>query len=95
MEIYIIEIVLSIVVIGILWHIFVHLMAVFHNETNDIAVKAILENPSKYVRYEHMCYVLRNFIYLFFAVMLLVAACKGNINYSKQTIDVEVDLTKN
>lgn len=94
MEMTIIYIVLTVLLLGILWHIFYHLMVVFHEDTTDLCVNKVMEDPYKYVRDEEMCYVLRNFVYLFFAVMLLIAACKGNIHYGKQTMDVEVGLTK-
>jgi len=94
MEMTIIYIVLVVLLLGILWHIFVHLMAVFHKDTTDICVKKVLEDPYKYVRDEEMCYFMRNMVYLFFVCMLLFAACNGNIHFEKKTKQIEISNVK-
>ena len=94
MEMTIIYIVLIVLLLGILWHIFCHLMAVFHQDTTDIYVKKTLEDPYKYVRYEEMCYFMRNMVYLFFVCMLLFAACNGNMRFKKNTKQIEISNVK-
>ena len=79
MEMTIIYIVLIVLLLGIIWHIFGHLMVVFHKDTTGLFVKKVLEDPYKYVRDEEMCYFIRNIVYLFFVCMLLFAACNGNL----------------
>ena len=83
MEMTIIYVVLIGLLLGIIWHIFLHLMAVFHKGTTNIVVKKVLEEPYKYVRQEEMCYFLRNMVYLVFVCLLLFAACNGNIEIYK------------
>lgn len=95
MEMTIIYILLIIILLGILWHIFCHLMIVFHQSTNDIYVKKVMENPYKYVRDEQMCYFFRNMVYLFFISMLLFAACNGNMKFEKTTNSIEISNMKN
>ena len=95
MEMTIIYILLIIILLGILWHIFCHLMIVFHQSTTDIYVKKVMENPYKYVRDEQMCYFFRNMVYLFFISMLLFAACNGNMKFEKTTNSIEISNMKN
>jgi len=91
----IIYIVLIALLLGILWHIFYHLMVVFHQSTTDIHVKKVMENPYMYVRDEEMCYFFRNMVYLFFVCMLLFAACNGNMHFEKKTKQIEICNVKN
>ena len=95
MEMTIIYILLIIILLGILWHIFCHLMVVFHQTTTDIYVKKVMENPYKYVRDEEICYFMRNMMYLYFIGMLLFAACNGNIHFEKNTKQIEISNIKN
>ena len=95
MERTIIYILLIIILLGILWHIFCHLMVVFHHGTTDIYVKKVLEDPYKYVRNEQMCYFIRNMVYLFFVCMLLFAAYNGNMKFEKTTNSIEISNIKN
>lgn len=95
MEMTIIYIVLIVLLLGIFWHIFCHLMAIFHQSTTDIYVKKVMENPYKYVRDEEMCYFMRNMVYLFFVCMLLFAACNGNMKFKKTTNLIEISNMKN
>lgn len=95
MEMTIIYIVLLVLLLGILWHIFCHLMVVFHQDTTDLYVKKVKENPYKYVRDEEMCYFIRNMVYLFFISMLLFAACNGNMKFEKTTNSIEISNMKN
>lgn len=88
MEKIIVYIVLVALFIGILWHIFGHLMIVFHPGTTDLAVKEVLKDPHKYMRYEHMCYFMRNMVYLFFMSMFLTAACTGNMIIKHESDEV-------
>lgn len=90
MEMTIIYIVLIVLLLGILWHIFGHLMIVFHKDTTDLYVKNVLKSPYKYVRDEEMCYFIRNMVYLVFVVMLLFAACNGNMRFEKKTKQLEI-----
>ena len=94
MEMTIIYIVLTVLLLGILWHIFCHLMTVFHKDTTDLYVKKVLEDPYRYVRTEEMCYFTRNMIYLFFVCMLLFAACNGNMRFKKNTKQIEISNVK-
>lgn len=94
MEMTIIYIVLIFLLLGIFWHIFYHLMVVFHQDTTDLYVKEVMENPYKYVRDEEMCYFIRNMVYLFFVCMLLFAACNGNIHFEKKTKQIEIGNVK-
>ena len=94
MEMTIIYIVLIVLLLGVLWHIFFHLMAVFHQDTTDIYVKEVMKNPYKYVRDEETCYFIRNMVYLFFVCMLLFAACNGNMRFEKKTKQVEISNVK-
>ena len=94
MEMIIIYIVLITLLLGILWHIFCHLMVVFHQDTTDIYIKKVLEDPYKYVREEEMCYFMRNMVYLFFVCTLLFAACNGNIHFEKKTKLIEISNVK-
>ena len=94
MEMTIIYIVLIVLLLGILWHIFCHLMIVFHQDTTDLCVKKALEDPYKYVRDEEMCYFMRNMVYLFFVYMLLFAACNGNMKFDKNTKQIEISNVK-
>ena len=88
MEMTIIYIVLIAFLLGIIWHIFCHLMVVFHKDTTDLYVKKVLEDPYKYVKDEEMCYFIRNMVYLFFVGQLLFAACKGNLTYQDKTVEI-------
>ena len=90
----IIYIVLIVLLLGIFWHIFCHLMVIFHRGTTDLYVNKVLEDPYKYVRTEEMCYFIRNMIYLFFAGMLLLAACDGNMRFDKNTNSIEISNVK-
>ncbi len=85
----IIYIVLIGLLLGVIWHIFVHLMAVFHKDTTNIVIKKVLEDPYKYVRQEEMYYILRNIIYFIFICLFLFAACEGNIKIHTNTNNVE------
>jgi hypothetical protein len=69
-------------------------MVVFHQDTTDLYVKEVMENPYKYVRDEEMCYFIRNMVYLFFVCMLLFAACNGNIHFEKKTKQIEIGNVK-
>lgn len=95
MEMVIIYTILIILLIGIVWHIFIHLMVVFHKDTTDICVKKVMENPYNYVRTEEMCYFMRNMIYLSLVCTLLFAACNGNMRFEKNTKQIEISNVKN
>ena len=94
MEMTIIYIVLIVLLLGILWHIFCHLMIIFHQDTTDICVKKVLEDPYKFVRDEEICYFMRNMVYLSFVCMLLFAACNGNIHFEKKAKTIEISNVK-
>ena len=94
MEMTIIYIILIGLLLGILWHIFYHLMVVFHQDTTDLCVEKVLEDPYKYVRGEEMCYFVRNMVYLFFVCVLLFAACNGNMRFEKNTKQIEISNVK-
>lgn len=94
MEMTIVYIVLIALLLGVFWHIFCHLMAVFHKDTTDHCVKKMLEDPYKYFMYEEMCYFVRNMVYLFFVCMLLIAACNGNMRFEKKTKSIEISNVK-
>ena len=94
MEMTFIYIVLIFLILGIIWHIFCHLMTVFHQDTTDLYVKKITENPYKYVKTEEMCYFMRNMVYLFFTCSLLYAACNGNMKIEKSTNTIEISNVK-
>jgi hypothetical protein len=94
MEMTIIYIVLIVLLLGILWHIFCHLLVVFHQDTTDIIVEKVLEDTCKYVRTEEMCYFMRNMVYLSFVCMLLFAACNGNMHIEKKTKSIEISNMK-
>ena len=95
MEMIFIYIVLIVLLLGILWHIFFHLMVVFHKDTTNIYIKKVLENSYKYVIDEEMCYFFRNMVYLFFVCMLLFAACNGNMRFENTTNSIEISNMKN
>ena len=94
MEMTIIYIVLIVLLLGILWHIFGHLMTVFHKDTTDLFVKKVLEDPYRYIKDEEMRYFIRNMVYLFFVCMLLFAACNGNMRFEKNTKQIEISNVK-
>lgn len=94
MEMTIIYIVLIVLLLGIFWHIFCHLKAVFHQNTTDLYVKKVMEDPYKYVRGEEMCYFFRNMVYLCFVCTLLFAACNGNMRFNKNTKQIEISNVK-
>ena len=94
MEMTIIYIVLTVLLLGVLLHIFWHLMALFHQHTTDLCVNKVLEDPYKYVKDEEMCYFMRNMVYLFFVCMLLFAACNGNMRFKKNTKQIEISNVK-
>ena len=94
MEVIIITAVLIIILIGILYHLLIHLLIVFYPEAKDMAIKAILENTYNYMMNEHMCYVIRNMIYLFICVVLLVAACNGNVTVIEKKDSTGVNISK-
>lgn len=94
MEMVFIYILLIVLILGIIWHIFYHLMVVFHQDTTDLFVKKVLKDPYKYVKIEEMCYFFRNMVYLYFACTLLYAACSGNIKIEKSTNTVEISNVK-
>lgn len=95
MEMIIIYIILITLSLSIIWHIFRHLMAVFHQDTTDLYVKKVMEDPYKYVRDEEYCYFMRNMVYLFFVCSLLFAACNGNMKFDKTTKQIEISNVKN
>ena len=90
----IIYIVLIALLLGIIWHIFCHLMVVLHQGTTDLYVKKVQEDPYKYVRTEEMCYFIRNMAYLFIVGQLLLAACNGNMKFEKTNNSVEISSIK-
>ena len=90
MEMIIIYILLIIILLGILWHIFYHLVAIFHQSTTDICVKEVMKNPYKYIMEEEMCYFFRNVFYLTCISILLFAFCNGNIKFNKTTNSIEI-----
>lgn len=90
----IVYIVLVVLLLGIIWHIFYHLMVIFHQETTDICVNEVLKDPYKHVRAEEMCYFIRNMVYLFFVCVLLFAACNGNMRFEKNTKQIEISNVK-
>ena len=90
----IIYIVLIVLLSGIFWHIFRHIMVIFHQDTTDLRVNEVLKDPYKYVRDEEMCYFIRNMVYLFFVCMLLFAACNGNMRFEKNTKQIEISNVK-
>lgn len=94
MEMTVIYILLIIVLLGILWHIFIHLMVVLYQDVTDLHVKKVLEDPYKYVRTEEMCYFIRNMAYLFIVGQLLFAACNGNMKFEKTNNSVEISSIK-
>ena len=94
MEMAIIYIILIGLLIGIVWHIFCHLMIVFYKDATGLCVKKVLEDPYKYVRDEEMCYFIRNMVYLYFVCMLLFAACNGNMRFEKKTKQIEITNVK-
>ena len=83
-------IVLIVSLVSIIYHIVLHLLAVFHQSTTNKIVDKIISNPSRYVREEEMCHFIRNMVYLFIVVYLLVAGCKGNmtINYNTKQLEI-------
>lgn len=87
-------IVLIISIFCIIVHILVHLIVIFHQDTTDLCVKKVLEDPHKYVRIEEMCYVLRNMLSLFFACLLLYITCSGNMKIEKSANAVEISNIK-
>ena len=94
MEMTIIYIVLIFLLLGIIYHIFRHLVVIFHQDTTDLYVKKVMEDPYKYIRNEEMCYFFRNMVYLFFVCMLLFAAYNGNIHFDKKTKQIEINNVK-
>jgi len=84
----IIYIVLVVFLLGIIWHIFCHLLVVFHKDTTDLYVKKVMEDPYEYVKTEEMCYFFRNMVYLYFVGQLLFAACNGNLTYQDKTVEI-------
>lgn len=94
MEMRIIYIVLIVLLLGILWHIFCHLMAIFHQDTTEIYVKELLKDPYKYVREEEMCYFMRNMVSLLFVCILLFSACNGSMHFEKKTKLIEISNVK-
>ena len=94
MEMTIIYIILIVLLLGIIWHIFCHLMVVFHKDTTDLCVNKVLEDPYRYVRTEEMCYFFRNMAYLFFVIVLLIAACNDNMRFEKNTKQIEISNVK-
>jgi len=79
MEILIFKIVVIILLIRVIALIIEHLLIVFYNKANKIAVNQILEDPEKYVRYEHMCKFMNDMIWVMIFINLLVVAFKGNL----------------
>jgi hypothetical protein len=69
-------------------------MVIFHQDTTDLYVKKVMEDPYKYVRNEEMGYFMRNIIYFFFVCMLLFAACNGNMRFEKNTKQIEISNVK-
>ena len=90
----IIYIVLIALLLSIIWHIFCNLMNVFYKDATDLYVKKILEDPYEYLRAEEMCNFLRNMVYLYFVGVLLLAGCKGNIRFEKNTKTIETSIVK-
>jgi hypothetical protein len=94
MEVVIIKAVLIINLIGILYHLLIHLLIIFYPKAKDMAIKAIIENTYKYVINEQMCYVIRNMVYLFICVVFLVAACNGNVTVIKKKDSTGININK-
>ena len=90
----IIYIVLILLLLGIFWHIFCHLIIIFHQDTTDICVKKVMEDPYEHIRYEEFGYLMRNIVYLFFVCMLLFAACDGNMHFEKKTNSIKIGIVK-
>lgn len=90
MEMTIIYIILIVLLLCVIWHIFYHLMVIFHQDTTDRCVTRVMEDPYEYIRCEEMRYFFRNMVYLFFVSILLFAACNGNMRFEKKTKQIEI-----
>ena len=86
------KIILVGVLMSFLWHIAIHLYVVFHPCGTNMAVTEVLKDPRKYVRYEHMVYFLRNMVGFFFVLMLFIAACRGNVKFTKVNDKTEMSI---
>ena len=79
MELIIFKIIFSILIIRIVFLQIMHGFAVFYDKATKDVVNIIMKDPAKYVKDEHMCKIMDNFIWLTIFVLLLISAFNGNV----------------
>lgn len=84
MEIIIVKIVLFAMLFSLMWHIIVHLLAVFCPAVTDMAVEEVNKDVRKYVRNEHFAYFLRNMVAFAIVVILLTTVFSSKIEIKVQ-----------
>lgn len=87
-------IVLGVILLGFLYHIVMHLLAIFCPHVTKVAVEVVMKDPTKHVVYEHMLYFLRNMIGFFIALMLFVEACNGHVKVTKTENSTEISVNR-
>lgn len=79
MGLIIIKIVVIILLIRVIALSIGHLIIVFYDEANKMAVEKITKDPENYVKTDHMCKFMYNMIWIVIFVKLLYAAFIGHI----------------
>ena len=86
----VLKIILIVTLLFIMFHVVTHLLIVFWGKMTQEAVNEVLKDPHRYIRDEHMCYFIRNMVYLFLVLTLTIAVFQGKVNISKKTNAIEV-----
>lgn len=73
------KIVLFVAAIYLTFDIVATLLVVFYQKATEKVVEEVLKNPSKYVRTEYMVKFIRNMVYLYIVIMILMMLFRGNI----------------
>ena len=82
MEILIFKIIVIVLLIRVIALSIGHLIIVFYDEATKMAVEEILEDPTKYIRDEHIDTFFTNMIWVMLFISLLISTFKGNITFN-------------
>lgn len=75
----VIKIILIILIVRLCVYQIIHLLEIFNNGVNQMAVDQILEDPNKYVRYHGMTKFMYNCIWFALFIKLLIMIFNENL----------------
>jgi len=75
----VIKIILIILIVRLCVYQIIHLLEIFNNSVNQMAVDQILDDPNKYVRYREMIKFMYNCIWFVLFIKLLIMVFNENL----------------